>query len=111
MTLAILADSLAVILAALFAAAGALHLAAPGFLRRAYRRWQFASGFYYVVGIAQSLAALFLILPQTRIWGGILAAMILFVAVVSLLNHRKYLYAVPAILIMIALAPAMAAPI
>jgi hypothetical protein len=31
--------------------------------------------------------------------------------VVSLLNHRKYLYAVPAILIMIALAPAMAGPI
>jgi hypothetical protein len=31
--------------------------------------------------------------------------------VVSLLNHRKYLYALPAILIMIALAPAMAAPI
>jgi hypothetical protein len=111
MTLAILADSLALVLAALFAAAGVLHLAAPRFLRSAYRRWQFASGFYYVVGIAQSLAALFLIVPQTRIWGGILAAMILFVAVVSLLNHRKYLYAVPAILIMIALAPAMAGPI
>jgi len=33
--------------------------------------------------------------------------MILFVTVVSLLNRRKYLYAVPAILAMIALAPAM----
>jgi hypothetical protein len=111
MTLATLANSLAVSFAALFGTAGALHLAAPPPLRRAYRRWQFAPGFYYVVGIAQSLAALFLAVPQTRIWGGILAAMILFVAVVSLLNHRKYLYAVPAILIMIALAPAMAAPI
>jgi hypothetical protein len=111
MTLAILANILAVTLAALFGVAGALHLAAPPPLRRAYRRWQFAPGFYYVAGIAQALAALFLIVPQTRIWGCILAAMILFVAVVSLLNHRKYLYAVPAILIMIALAPAMAAPI
>jgi hypothetical protein len=111
MTLAILADSLAIVLATLFGLAGVLHLAAPRFLRSAYRRWHFAPGFYYVVGIAQSLAALFLIVPQTRIWGGILAAMILFVAVVSLLNHRKYLYAVPAILIMIALAPAMAGPI
>ena len=111
MTLAILADSLAIVLATLFGLVVVLHLAAPRFLRSAYRRWQFAPGFYYVVGIAQSLAALFLIVPQTRIWGGILAAMILFVAVVSLLNHRKYLYAVPAILIMIALAPAMAGPI
>jgi hypothetical protein len=32
----------------------------------------------------------------------------LFVTTVSLLNHRKYLYALPAILVMIALAPAMA---
>jgi hypothetical protein len=111
MTLAVLANILAVSLAALFAGAGALHLVAPPPVRRAYRRWQFARGFYYVVGVAQALAALFLIVPQTRIWGGILAAMILFVAVVSLLNHRKYLYAVPAILIMVALAPAMAAPI
>ena len=35
MTLAIFADSLAVILAALFGVAGALHLAAPRFLRNA----------------------------------------------------------------------------
>jgi hypothetical protein len=33
--------------------------------------------------------------------------MVLFVTVISLLNHRKYLYAVPAILLMVALAPAM----
>ena len=32
----------------------------------------------------------------------------LYTTVVSLLNHRKYLYAVPAILLMVALAPAMA---
>ncbi len=47
---------------------------------------------------------------QTRIWGGILAAMILFVAVVSLLNHRKYFHALPAILAMLAIAPALAGP-
>jgi hypothetical protein len=55
----------------------------------------------------------FLLVPsrhQTRIWGGILAAMILFVAVVSLLNHRKYCYALPAILAILATAPALAGP-
>ena len=95
------------LLAALFALSAGVHLAAPGFVRRVYQRWAFARGFYYVVGAAQSLAALFLALHQTRIWGGILGAVILFVTVVSLLNRRKYLYAVPAILAMIALAPAM----
>ncbi|HEY0266177.1 MAG TPA: hypothetical protein VGC16_05450 [Rhizomicrobium sp.] len=103
-TAAIMAQALA----ALFAATAALNLIAPGFVRRAYRRWQFARGFYYVVGLAHGLTALFLAVPQTRIWGGVLGSMVLFVTIVSLLNHRKYIYAVPAILVMVALAPAMA---
>ena len=37
----------------------------------------------------------------------VFAALLLFVTIVSLLNHRKYIYAVPAILVMVALAPAM----
>jgi hypothetical protein len=103
-----IANVIALILATFFALAAALNLSAPGFVRRVYERWAFARGFYYVVGLAQALTALFLTVPETRIWGGILGAMILFVTVVSLLNHRKYFYAVPAILLMMALAPAMA---
>ena len=103
-----IANFLALSLAALFALAAVLNLAAPGFVRRVYQRWAFARGFYYVVGLAQALTALFLVVPETRIWGGILGAVILFVTVVSLLNRRKYLYALPAILAMIAIAPAMA---
>lgn len=95
-------------LAGLFAAVALLNLTAPGFVRSAYRRGDFPRGFYYVVGLAQAMAALFLAVDQTRIWGGILGAMILFVTVVSLLNRRKYYYALPAILLMVALAPAMA---
>ena len=102
------ADLISLMLAALFGAGALLNLAAPGFVRRAYQRWAFARGFYYVVGAAQALTALFLVLHQTRIWGGILGAIILFATVVSLLNRRKYLYALPAILTLIALAPAMA---
>jgi hypothetical protein len=106
MTTIAITNFLAVSLSFLFGAASLLHLAAPRFLREAYRRWDFARGFYYVAGIAQAFAALFLAVPETRIWGSVLGAMILFVATVSLLNHRKYAYAVPAILVMVALAPA-----
>lgn len=97
---------LALSLASLFGAVSLLHLAAPRFLREGYRRWDFARGFYYVAGVAQGFAALFLAVPETRIWGSVLGAMILFVATVSLLNHRKYVYALPTILVMVALAPA-----
>jgi hypothetical protein len=103
-----IANVLALSLAALFGLAALLNLAAPGFLRRAYARWEFARGFYYVAGTALAFTALFLTVPQTRIWGGILGAMVLFVTVVLLLNRGKYGYAVPAILLMMALAPAMA---
>ena len=103
-----IANALALTLAALFGLAAALNLAAPGFLRRAYVRWEFARGFQYVAGTALGFTALFLVLPQTRIWGGILGAMILFITVVMLLNRGKYTYAVPAMLLMMALAPAMA---
>jgi hypothetical protein len=103
-----LANLTAQLLAGLFGLAAVMNLAAPRFVRSIYQRWAFARGFYYVVGAAQALTALFLAVHQTRIWGGILGALILFVTVVSLLNRRQYLYALPAILAMIALAPAMA---
>jgi len=102
-----LGNLMAQLLAGLFGLSAALNLAAPGFVRRIYQRWAFARGFYYVVGTAQALAALFLAVHQTRIWGGILGAMILFATVVTLLTRRQYLYALPAIVAMIALAPAM----
>lgn len=101
------ANLIANILAILFAGVGVLHMASPQGVRMAYRRWQFARGFQYVVGTALLLAALFLAIPQTRIWGGFLAGAILFMTVVSLLNHRKYLHAAPAILVLLSLAPAM----
>ena len=95
-------------LALLFASAALLHLAAPGFLLRGYRNRGYGHGFHYAVGIALGLAALFLAIAETRIWGGILGAMILFVTTTSLLNREKYLCAAPMILLMIALAPALA---
>jgi hypothetical protein len=107
MSVVTLANFAALSLAGSFGLAGTLHIAAPRVLREAYRRWQFPRGFYYVVGVAQLFAALFLAEPRLRIWGGILAATILFVTVVSLLNHRKYSYAVPVMLMMLALPPAM----
>jgi DoxX-like family len=101
-------DGIALILTILFTLAATLNLAAPNFLRRLYRRWDYPRGFYYVVGVAEGLTALFLAVPETRIWGGILGAFVLFATTVSLLNHRQYVYAIPAILMMIAIAPAMA---
>jgi hypothetical protein len=110
MTLALISNITALSLAFLFFLAGAAHIVNIRSLRATYRRWRFSPGFPYVTGIAQLFTAVFLAVPQTRIWGGILAAAILFVTVVWLLNRGRYLYAVPAILAMLLLAPAVAVP-
>jgi hypothetical protein len=102
-----LAHAAAQALSVLFAVMAVLHLSAWRPLAALYRRWRYARGFHYVAGSLQALTALFLWVEQTRIWGGILAAGLLFFTVVALLNRRHYLYAVPAMLAMAALAPAM----
>jgi hypothetical protein len=93
-------------IAALFAASGLVHLAGPRFIREAYERWNFAPKFYRVTGGIELLTAAFLADPITRIWGIALAALTMFVAVVTLLNNKQYAYTVPGILVMIALIPA-----
>jgi hypothetical protein len=111
MTLALVSNVAALTLSALFLFSGAAHIAGPQRLRAIYRRWHFAGRFRYVAGAAHLLAALFLAVPQTRIWGGAIAAAILFGAVVSLLNHERYFYAVSAMLVMAAIVPALAGPL
>ena len=97
----------AMALALLFAALAAAHLLAVRPLVALYRRWNYARGFHYVLGLLQALTALFLWLDQTRVWGITLAAVLLFFTVVSLLSRRHYFYAVPVMLVMAALVPAM----
>jgi hypothetical protein len=105
-------NSIALVLSGIFALGGVIHLAGPGFVRRAYARWNFARGFYFITGIVELAAAAFLASPTTRIWGVVLAAAVLFSAVVTLLSNRQYAYAVPSLIMLIALAPAsLAGPI
>jgi hypothetical protein len=93
-------------IAGLFAVSALIHLAGPGFIKRAYQRWHFPPKFYRLAGLIELITAAFLSNPFTRIWGVTLAALTIFVAVVTLLNNRQYAYTVPGILLLIALVPA-----
>jgi hypothetical protein len=85
---------------------GFVNIAGPRILREAYARWEFPTRFYLVVGILEVTAAAFLAIPEWRGWGIALAAFIIFGTVVTLLNHRRYMLAVPGIILMVALVPA-----
>ena len=91
---------------AVFALGGLVSLGGITHLRAVYRLWHYPDNFYRVVGLAQLMAALFLIVPETRIWGITAGGMIVFVTTVTLLHPRQYLWSLPAILLLVALIPA-----
>ena len=92
-----------------FAVSALVHLAGLRKLRVAYADWGYPRNFHRVVGGSNLIASAFLATPQTRIWGVALAGMILFIAVVTLLNHGRYAYAVPGMVLMAALPQAILA--
>ncbi|HEY2068378.1 MAG TPA: DoxX family protein [Rhizomicrobium sp.] len=93
-------------IAAVFAASGLTHLAGPGFIRRAYARWDFPPRFHLVTGALELLAAVCLTNPLTRYWGIALAAFVTFWAVVTLLRREQYTYSIPGMILLVALVPA-----
>ena len=94
------------LLSIVFGLSAAVQLAGPGFVQRAYQRWNFPRKFYRLTGFIELLIAFFLAVPQTRVWGIALAYLVTFVAVVTLLAHRQYVWSAPAIVLMVALVPA-----
>jgi len=94
------------LLSLVFGVGAAVQLAGPGFVQRAYRRWHMPRQFYRVTGSIELLAAFFLAIPQTRIWGIALVYLVAFVAAITLLAHRQYAWSAPAIVLMVALVPA-----
>ena len=89
-----------------FAAASFVHLAGFRFVREAYVRWQYPNGFREVTGTLLALAAIFLSLPITRFFGLVLAAIVMFLSAITLINHRQYTFAAPIVALLFALVPA-----
>jgi len=106
MTIPIIAQVAVDVLSAIFALAGLIHLSSSTHLRAIYRLWHYPHHFYRIVGIAEVMAALFLIVPETRIWGIVAVGMISFISAVTLLHHRQYLWSLPAMLLLVSLVPA-----
>jgi DoxX-like family len=106
MTIPIIAQVAVDVVSAIFVLAGLINLSGSTHLRAIYRLWHYPHNFYRVVGSAQMMAALFLIVPETRIWGIAASGIITFIATVTLLHHRQYLQSVPVMLLLVSLVPA-----
>ena len=106
MTIPIIAQLAVDVVSAVFGLAGVINLIGSTHLRAVYRLWRYPHNFYRIVGLGQLMAALFLIVPETRIWGIAASGMIAFIATVTLLHHRQYLWSLPVMLLLISLIPA-----
>ena len=93
-------------LAVLLGVIGVVQLAGPRFLRDAYARWGYTQGLRIATGLLDLGAAMMLVEPDLRMWGVSLVAVLTFGSVITLLNHRHYLAAAAAVLMMVALVPA-----
>ena len=89
--------------AALFVMAGTVFLIDPVPLSRLLADWGYGRNFARVFGACALSTALFLSVPQLRLWGIVIAGFVLFGITVTLLERRKYLYALPGILLLGAL--------
>ena len=94
------------VVSGIFTLTGLINLSGSTAMRAVYRLWRYPHHFYRVVGVAELMVALFLMLPQTRIWGIAAGGVITFIVIVTLLHHRQYLWSLPAMLLLVALVPA-----
>jgi hypothetical protein len=88
------------IAAAVFAIAGFVFFAGPAPLSRLLVDWGYGRNFARVFGTFALATAVFLSIPQLRLWGIALAGFVLFGTTIKLLEHRRYLYALPGILLL-----------
>src|SRR5438045_1870996 len=86
--------------AAIFAVAGLVFFADPQPLSKLLAEWGYGRNFSRVFGVFATIAAVFLLIPQLRLWGVAVAAFVLFGTTVMLLERRKYAYAMPGILLL-----------
>ena len=107
-----LVEHFAQILAAGFAAIAVVNLTGPRALRELYAGWRYPRGFREVTGTLFGLAAAFLAIPETRLFGVAVAAFAIFLIATTLLHHRQYRYAAPLIALLFALIPvSLAGPV
>jgi hypothetical protein len=106
MEIQVLSNVVSHVLAAVFAGLAALRFLRPLAalrVRSEQARWPGLAG-----GVLRAVAALFLVLPPTRIWGGLLAGSIAFFMVVEQLAEQRFSRALPGMLLIIAIPIALA---
>jgi hypothetical protein len=82
-----------------------VQLIAPSFVERTCLRRRCPRGFLQSVAIVELIAATFLIVPETRIWGIAATAGIIMAGLVIMLYNRRLVWACAALTLLLTLIP------
>ncbi len=87
------------LLAAFFAFGGVANLIGPRTIVEDFVRWGYPRRFHLVTGALELVTAALLLSPMTRMAGAVLAICIMGAAVATLVFHREYGHALPALVV------------
>jgi hypothetical protein len=93
------------VVASALAGSAAIEFARPSFVARAQASLQWPRGLVRSAASVQLVAAMFLIVPQTRIWGIAASAAVIVVGLVLLLFNGRLWWCVPVTALLAALIP------
>ena len=78
---------------------GVVNLVGPKPVVNDFRRWGYPSWFNLVTGVVELATAILLVVSITRPLGAALGLVTMLAAVATLVRHREYVHAVPALIV------------
>ena len=92
-----LASAMAWLLAVAFAGAGLFNAIGGAAVQAGFVRWGYPAWWNLVTAALEMLSAALIVLPETRIWGLALGAMVLIAAMATVTWRREYMHLPPGV--------------
>jgi hypothetical protein len=93
------ASAIAWLLALAFAGAALSNAMGGAAVRAGFVRWGYPAWWNFMTASIEVLCAVLIVLPETRIWGLALGAMVLIAALATLAWHREYRHLPPGVVL------------
>jgi hypothetical protein len=91
------ASAMAWLLAFAFAGAGLFNAVGGAAVQAGFIRWGYPAWWNFVTAALEMLSAALIVVPETRIWGLALGAMVLMAAVATVIWRRDYAHLPPGV--------------
>jgi DoxX-like family len=92
-----IASAIAWLLAFAFTGAGIFNAMGGAVVQAQFLRWGYPAWWNFITAALETLSAALIVLPETRIWGLALGAMVLIAAVSTVTWHREYEHLPPGV--------------